>query len=81
MTIKLKIDGKPDDDTIMWFSKHISPCTYRLTWACGGIGWHFDRDWDWALKTGGGNGADWYLAVDDKHEKILTYWILMKSNA
>lgn len=64
--------GRPSEEHIEWFVKHVGPRTHYLMTSVGGKGWRFTlekKDNTWA-------NHKWYLTVED--EKMLMYWILVR---
>ena len=76
MAIKIKFGKYPHDDIIQWFVDHIGPRTHHIHNKIGGRGWKFEFESP-DLPVGHG-WPEWYLTVDDEHEKTLTYYLLMR---
>ena len=71
----IKIDHKPSELEIVWFTKHVGPRTHYLPHSIGGIGWIFNYDYSDHMNPDYNDvGSNWILTLQD--EKMLTYYLL-----
>lgn len=68
----IEASGRPSEQVIDWFVKHVGPRTHYLPHSIGGKGWRFEVKFDRSKAP----YPKWYLTVDD--EKMLMYWMLLK---
>lgn len=78
MSTKIKFGKYPNDDIVQWFVDHIGPRTHHLPDTIGGKGWLFEFEEVGARAGWNVAYREWYITVDDEHEKTLTYYFLMR---
>ena len=77
MTIKIKFGKYPNEDIVKWFIDHVGPRTHHIHNNIGGRGWKFEFE-EVTPMPGWDKHREWFLTVDDEHEKTLTYYLLMR---